>query len=194
MDKRALAPIKRGAGVMMMKSLWCAVVWMGFVAGAQAQIAQAPDFAAKVNDPDGMATRTLACTTCHGAQGKATQNGYFPRIAGKPAGYLYNQLLNLRDGRRHYPTMGYLLENLTDDYLREMAVHFASLDIPYPEPLVAKDIHALAKELKALGYHITIETAATVKPEGIACDLASLSPKLLNSAPEHMPEPPAPAA
>ena len=124
---------------MMMKSLWCAVIWMGFVAGAQAQIAQAPDFAAKVNDPDGMATRTLACTTCHGAQGKATQNGYFPRIAGKPAGYLYNQLLNLRDGRRHYPTMGYLLENLTDDYLREMAVHFASLDIPYPEPLVAKE-------------------------------------------------------
>lgn len=52
------------------------------------------------------------------------------------------------------------------------------------EPLVAKDIHALAKELKALGYHITIETAATVKPEGIACDLASLSPKLLNSAPD----------
>ncbi len=52
------------------------------------------------------------------------------------------------------------------------------------EPLVAKDIHALAKELKSLGYHITIETAATVKPEGIACDLASLSPKLLNSAPD----------
>ena len=52
------------------------------------------------------------------------------------------------------------------------------------EPLVAKDIHALAKELKTLGYHITIETAATVKPEGIACDLVSLSPKLLNSAPD----------
>lgn len=52
------------------------------------------------------------------------------------------------------------------------------------EPMIAKEIHVLAKEVKALGHHITIETAATVKPEGIACDLASLSPKLLNSAPD----------
>jgi 7-carboxy-7-deazaguanine synthase len=52
------------------------------------------------------------------------------------------------------------------------------------EPMVAKEIHALATELKNLGHHITIETAATVAPGGIACDLASLSPKLLNSAPD----------
>lgn len=52
------------------------------------------------------------------------------------------------------------------------------------EPLVAKDIRVLAKEIKALGHHVTIETAATMAPEGIACDLASLSPKLLNSAPD----------
>ena len=38
--------------------------------------------------------------------------------------------------------------------------------------------------LKLLGRHVTIETAATVAPGGIACDLASLSPKLLNSAPD----------
>ena len=52
------------------------------------------------------------------------------------------------------------------------------------EPMIAPDIRLLAAELKACGYHITIETAATVPPEGIACDLASLSPKLLNSAPD----------
>ena len=52
------------------------------------------------------------------------------------------------------------------------------------EPMIAKDIRALAAELKAIGRHITIETAATIPPEGIACDLASLSPKLLNSAPD----------
>ena len=32
--------------------------------------------------------------------------------------------------------------------------------------------------------HITIETAATVLPRGIVCDLASLSPKLAHSAPD----------
>ena len=52
------------------------------------------------------------------------------------------------------------------------------------EPMIAKEIHPLAAELTKLGCHITIETAATVKPDGIACDLASLSPKLLNSAPD----------
>lgn len=52
------------------------------------------------------------------------------------------------------------------------------------EPMIAKEIRELAAELKKLGYHLTIETAATVAPAGIACDLASLSPKLLNSAPD----------
>lgn len=52
------------------------------------------------------------------------------------------------------------------------------------EPMIAKDIRALAAAIKELGHHITIETAATIAPEGIACDLASLSPKLLNSAPD----------
>jgi 7-carboxy-7-deazaguanine synthase len=52
------------------------------------------------------------------------------------------------------------------------------------EPMIAKEIRELAAALKSLGYHITIETAATVAPAGIACDLASLSPKLLNSAPD----------
>lgn len=52
------------------------------------------------------------------------------------------------------------------------------------EPMLAKEIRELAGELKTLGYHITIETAATIVPDGIACDLASMSPKLKNSAPD----------
>ncbi len=52
------------------------------------------------------------------------------------------------------------------------------------EPMIAKGIHELAAKLRARGKHITIETAATVPPGGIACDLASLSPKLSNSTPD----------
>src|SRR5580693_8656888 len=37
------------------------------------------------------------------------------------------------------------------------------------EPMVAKGIHELASRLKEIGRHITIETAATVLPEDIAC-------------------------
>ena len=50
--------------------------------------------------------------------------------------------------------------------------------------MVAKEIRELAAALKKSGYHITIETAATIAPEGITCDLASLSPKLRNSGPD----------
>ena len=83
---------------------------------------------------DDMAQRTLACTACHGPQGRAAPDGYYPRLAGKPAGYLYNQLVNFRAGKRHYALMTQLIAPLTDAYLMEMAQHFASLEVPYPVP------------------------------------------------------------
>ena len=86
---------------------------------------------------DSMAQRVLACTGCHGAQGRAASDGYYPRIAGKPAVYLYNQLLSFRDGRRQYTLMSKLLAPLSDAYLREIADHFAGLDLPYPPPQAA---------------------------------------------------------
>ncbi|AOS44003.1 7-carboxy-7-deazaguanine synthase [Lacunisphaera limnophila] len=52
------------------------------------------------------------------------------------------------------------------------------------EPMVAPGIHELAFQLQERGYHITIETAGTILPRGIACDLASISPKLKHSAPD----------
>ena len=81
-----------------------------------------------------MAQRVQACTICHGREGQATSGGYQPRIAGKPAGYLYNQLLNFRDGRRSNAAMSSLIEVLSDAYLREIAEYYASLDLPYPAP------------------------------------------------------------
>ena len=34
--------------------------------------------------PDTMGQRMMVCTACHGEQGRATNAGYFPRIAGRP--------------------------------------------------------------------------------------------------------------
>ncbi len=92
---------------------------------------------------DSMAQRSLACTHCHGEQGRAGPDGYYPRIAGKPAVYLYNQLLHFREGRRHYAAMTGLLETLSDAYLMDIARYFASLDVPYPPPLPSNAADAL---------------------------------------------------
>ena len=51
------------------------------------------------------------------------------------------------------------------------------------EPMIAPDLPELAAVLKKQKKHITIETAGTILPNGIPCDLASLSPKLSNSTP-----------
>ena len=80
--------------------------------------------------PDTLAQRLQPCMACHGPDGRASREGYLPRIAGKPAGYLYQQLLNFRDGRRSNSAMAGLLVHQRDAYLREMAGYFAALDLP----------------------------------------------------------------
>jgi cytochrome c553 len=119
---------------------------------------------------DTMAQRMQACTGCHGPQGRAASDGYYPRIAGKPAGYLYNQLVSFRDGRRRYALMTNLLAPLSDAYLREIAEHFASLDVPYPPPQVATgSVDALSRgEMLVLRGDPTLKIPACVQCHGSA--------------------------
>src|SRR5215469_18209583 len=91
--------------------------------GGQAKVGSPP--------PDTMFARVQGCSTCHGNLGQGTQDDYFPRIASKPPGYLFNQLQNFREGRRSYPPMNYLLAYLHDDYLKEMAQYFAQQQLPF---------------------------------------------------------------
>jgi cytochrome c553 len=106
----------------------------------------APAGAAPALIDDTMTARLAACSTCHGAQGRAAPDGYHPRIAGKPAGYLLNQLLNFRDGRRHYGPMVAMVTPLPEAYLREIAEYYASRKLPYAlPPLAQADASALAR-------------------------------------------------
>jgi len=50
------------------------------------------------------------------------------------------------------------------------------------EPMIAPGVEELTRRLKEQGYHLTLETAATLWKE-VVCDLASISPKLENSTP-----------
>jgi cytochrome c553 len=95
----------------------------------------AASFAVAGDDRDSFAQRMRPCVACHGEQGRATPDGFFPRIAGKPAGYLFEQLLNFREGRRQHAEMSYLLDRQSDAYLLQMARHFAAIELPYPAPV-----------------------------------------------------------
>jgi cytochrome c553 len=117
---------------------------LALVGVAAAPVAQAAPF------ENSIAQRVLACTGCHGREGRAAPDGYYPRIAGKPAGYLFNQLRNFRDERRRYELMNGLLALLDDDYLREIADHFAALDLPYPAPIAPAASPALLAAGEAL--------------------------------------------
>src|SRR5215469_2904271 len=109
--------------------LSCALIACApFSAGAAPAPATAPPHR---GPPDTMEARVQGCVTCHGPAGRGTKDDYFPRIAGKPAGYLFNQLQNFREGRRSYPPMNYLLAYLHDDYLKEMAQYFAQQQLPF---------------------------------------------------------------
>jgi len=100
--------------------------------------------------PDTLEQRLRACTACHGDQGRAGPDGYYPRIAGKPAGYLFNQLLNFRDGRRAAPMMTWMVERLPQPYLLEIAGYFAGLHPPYPAPVPAVSAPAVLARGRAL--------------------------------------------
>jgi len=103
--------------------------------------------------PDTIEARLRACTPCHGLQGEGTNNDYFPRLAGKPAGYLMNQLVAFRDGRRRYPPMNYLLEYQANPYLQKIADYFAALRPP-PIQNAATDV---SEALLARGRSLVTE-------------------------------------
>ena len=118
--------------------------------------------------PDTLAQRLVACTSCHGDPGKPPRDErrYFPRIAGKPAGYLYHQLLNFREGRRQYPLMTWMVTPLSDDYLREIADHFAAQHLA-AAPL---DRAALPAPELARGHQLVTQGDTALKvPACIAC-------------------------
>jgi cytochrome c553 len=95
---------------------------------------------------DTLEQRLLACAACHGKRGEGLKaEEYYPRIAGKPVGYLYNQLINFRERRRHAPPMNYMVAYLSDDYLREIAGHYAALSPAHPPPAQPPTREALAR-------------------------------------------------
>lgn len=154
----------------MRRLLFCAMLLVPLIIGTGVR-ADAPAKA-----PDTIAARVQGCATCHGTSGQGTPDANFPRIAGKPAGYLFNQLQNFRDGRRSYPPMNYLLQYLHDDYFTDMAAFFAAQHIAFAPP----ETGALPANQLAAGAQLVHKgDAAHGIPPCVAChgvELTGINP------------------
>ncbi|MBS7455524.1 c-type cytochrome [Coralloluteibacterium stylophorae] len=89
---------------------------------------------AAAQSPD-IGERLEGCAACHGERGEGVGGTvYYPHLAGKPAGYLFEQLRGFRDGRRHFPPMTYLVQYMDDAWLREISGFYAAQPVPRALP------------------------------------------------------------
>ncbi|MGH7244054.1 MAG: 7-carboxy-7-deazaguanine synthase QueE [Phycisphaerales bacterium] len=75
------------------------------------------------------------------------------------------------------------LQDLIDEASRAYGNNITHAVITGGEPMMFAQAEELAKALRVLDMHITIETAGTIFRD-IECDLMSVSPKLSNSTPQ----------
>ena len=121
------SPRKRGvAGAVPVALLAVLLTWLSPLR------AGTPGDTAATHVPDTLQQRIAACTSCHGVQGEGSPgSGFFPRLAGKPAGYLARQLMYFHDGLRKYAPMEYMVRGLSPAYMREIAGYFSAQQVPY---------------------------------------------------------------
>jgi cytochrome c553 len=74
---------------------------------------------------------SMACITCHGADGRGDGSGAWPRLTGQPAWYLYKQLVDYASGARPNRVMSGIAERLTASEMEAVAAYYAVQSAPY---------------------------------------------------------------
>jgi len=69
--------------------------------------------------------KAAPCQACHGPNGNSTVP-LFPILAGQTARYLYLQLRDFQEGRRHDPQMDPIVANLSRQDMFDLAAFFAA--------------------------------------------------------------------
>lgn len=94
--------------------------------------------------PDAVAGKAKAqlCAACHGENGVSALPG-FPHLAAQPQLSIFYQLLQFRDQRRKGGGMEGIAATLSEQDMRDLAAHYASL--PPPPPVAGGDAAKIAR-------------------------------------------------
>ena len=83
--------------------------------------------AVKRGDPMAGSELVATCAGCHGADGNSVV-GQWPTLAGQRESYTLAQLIHVQKGERMIESMMGLLDNYTEDQLRDIAAFYAAQD------------------------------------------------------------------
>ncbi|HET7649511.1 MAG TPA: c-type cytochrome [Gammaproteobacteria bacterium] len=86
-------------------------------------------------------SKLAICTACHGPQ-LAGGQGMYPRLAGQPEQYLYQQLQNFHNGSRNNQLMTPVARGLGDADMRQLAAYLSTLQSPYAKQTAATPVAA----------------------------------------------------
>lgn len=114
------------------------------------------------------------------------------KLAGVPSWFVRFSGCNLRCGWCDTPYASWSpegtrrgIEDVLTEAQRNIDRHVRHAVVTGGEPMMFDTVETLCAALRAMGMHVTIETAGTIarRPNALACDLMSISPKLSNSTP-----------
>lgn len=71
--------------------------------------------------------KAVVCQACHGADGNATTDPQYARLAGQWGDYLVHSLKAYRSGERADPVMSAFAKPLSDEDIDDLATYYASL-------------------------------------------------------------------
>ena len=83
--------------------------------------------AVKRGDPMAGSELVATCAGCHGADGNSVV-GQWPTLAGQRESYTLAQLIHVQKGERMIESMMGLLDNYSEDQLRDIAAYYAAQD------------------------------------------------------------------
>ncbi|MDO6824426.1 cytochrome c [Marinobacter sp. 1_MG-2023] len=81
-------------------------------------------------DPVAGKQAVAVCQSCHQPDGSGMNipgGESWPKLAGLNAGYLYKQLLDIKEGTRKSPTMNPFVDMLNEQQLKDVAVYYSQL-------------------------------------------------------------------